>query len=233
MIAEFIVELIIYDNSGKELSTFVLPPFDLTTPVCFPATTTAPTEPVPDLTDEKKKKEIELLGMTMGEKEKILIKQVYFTIFSEVDANGKKTYKIELISFYGGISTNTDFISKIWTDEPIFEFDNNYKYVDLIVDQVAIVPRYESLKNVKVEMINAIGNLEYFCKEFGIPYSFSNTALGKKIKAIQLMYTGDYNETTTWEEYADFYVRAFAEENRMTAADYTDPIPYTPRTPAP
>ncbi len=203
------------------------------TPSPTPSATSTPTiELIHDLTDEEVQKEIELLGITVDPNEEVPMSNVFFVLCSQKEEQGNKDYFIEFA--YLGIkqSTKTTVLAKIWNGEEIYEFPDNGS--DNPVDAlngVLVSPRYESLFGTEVEMITGLFGIEYECREYGIKTKKIYTPIGKEIWASQNSYSSQL--PFTYNEYADFYVRTFAEGNRMSAADYTNPIPYTPRTPTP
>ena len=213
-------------------------PTPTATPTITPSPTPEPTptmDPVPDLTDEEVKAEMELLGITNPDAE-IKITNTYLVFYSNINKNGSKEYKIEFATSYLRQSTNTEFMSRFWDEQPMFEFSHDYEYLEGVFEQVYVAPRCESLKNSKVEMITTIVNLEYFSKQFGIPYEIPNTPVGRTITKVQ----GDYlaykiEDKCTYSEFADFYIRTFAKANRAVASDYYGPIPYVApeKTPLP
>jgi len=107
----------------------------------------------------------------------------------------------------------------------MFEYAKNYEYLEDISTLGIAAPRYSSLEEAEVEMITNIGNIQYFCKLFGIPYKFPATPLGEKIKASQRTPLDEAREFTL-HEFAEFYVRTFLSENRADATDFVNPIPY-------
>ena len=227
---EFMAEFSICDKSEQELTKFMLPAIDLTSPAYFPAATTAP---IPDLTDEEAKKEIELLGMTFDPDTEIPITELIIIFCSGLNEKGEENYYIEFAYLGEKQSSNTLIIATFWNQNYIFEFpQNSTNSFEDMLDGVLVAPRYESLHGVELEHVSVLCNLEYFCKQYGIRIKKVNTQIGKEITASQGIVM-EQDLIFTYEEFADYYVRAFANENRMSAADYTDPIPYTPRTPAP
>jgi len=207
----------------------MLPAIDLTSPAHFPYATTAP---IPDLTDEEAKKEIELLGMTFNPDTEIPVPNLFIIICSGLNEKGEINNYIEFVYMYTKQSSNTILLSRIWDNEYIFEFpENDCELIGQVTDGVLISPRYESLRGVELERVTVVSNLYKLCNEYGIRIKKIDTPFGEAIYDCQ--HTDQPRRSFTYEEIADYYVRAFAEENRMTAVDYTDPIPYTPRTPAP
>ncbi len=231
--AEFTAEFCVCDKSGQELTSFMLPAFDLTSPVYFPASTSAPTEPIPNLTDEEAQREIELLGMTFNPDTEIPIANVTIIFCSGLNGKGGVNHYIEFTYLGEKQSSNTMIIARFWNQNHIFEFPkNSTDSIEYMLDGVLAAPRYESLYGVELEQVTVLCNLKYFCKQYGISMNKVNTQIGKEIAAFQGI-GEEEGLAFTYEEYADFYVRTFAKENRMSAGDYTNPIPYTPRTPAP
>ena len=204
------------------------------TPSPTPTATPTPTiEPIPDLTDEEAKKEIELLGMTFDPDTEIPINMPIIIFCSGLNEKGEENFFIEFAYLGEKQSSNTLIIATFWNQYEIFEFPkNSTNSIGDMLDGVLVAPRYESLHGVELEKVTVLCNLAYFCKQYGIRINKVNTQIGKEITASQGI-GFEQDLTFTYEEFADYYVRAFAEENRMSAADYTDPIPYTPRTPAP
>ena len=228
--AEFVAEFSICDKSEQEITRFMLPAIDLTSAVYFPAATTAP---ITDLTDEEAKKEIELLGMTFDPDTEIPITMPIIIFCSGLNEKGEENFFIEFAYLGEKQSSNTMIIATFWNQNEIFEFpQNSTNSIEDMLDGVLVAPRYGSLHGVELEQVSVLINLAYFCKQYGIRINKVNTQIGKEITASQGI-GFEQDLTFTYEEFADYYVRAFAEENRMSAADYTDPIPYTPRTPAP
>ncbi len=228
--AEFTSEFYICDKFGKELTKFMLPAIDLMSPARFPYATTAP---IPDLTDEEAKREIELLGMTLNPDTEIPVAYMFIIICSGLNEKGEVNNYIEFVYLGTKRSSNTGIISTLWNQNYIFEFpDNGADTINPMLDGVLVAPLYESLYGVELEQLSTLPNLERLCKQYGISVKTVNTQIGKEIAAFQAI-GWEEGLAFTYEEYADYYVRAFAKENRMSAADYTNPIPYTPRTPAP
>ncbi|MPM07169.1 hypothetical protein SDC9_53475 [bioreactor metagenome] len=203
------------------------------TPSPTPTATPTPTiEPIRELTDEEAKKEIELLGMTVDPKDEIPLSNIFVIFCSELNEIGEKTYFVEFVLLFGKSSSNTMLLSRLWNDEYIYEFPSNgIGTVESLLDGVTSSPRFESLIGIELEHVTTFSNLEVFNEIYGIKMKKVVTPIGKEITSCQSRNLSQL--PFTYEEIADYYVRAFAEENRMSAADYTDPIPYTPRTPAP
>jgi hypothetical protein len=74
-------------------------------------------------------------------------------------------------------------------------------------------------------MISGMPNLAYHCDQFGIPYIFPDSETTKMIEKSHLFGKVD-DDVISITELAEFYIRAFAEENRADASDYIEPLEY-------